>query len=86
MNTFVDYAIQEHGVKRFVLMGGTSSEPGGQHVGKVWSHLLERGVDYCVLRPTWFMGKSNRAHQPLSYLHLLFSPFQPQVADLRTRS
>lgn len=56
MNGFVDYAIREHGVKRFVLIGGSSSEPGGHHVGKVWQHLLDLGVEYCVLRPSWFMG------------------------------
>lgn len=56
MNAFVDYAIKEHGVKRFVLMAGSSAEPGGHHVGKVWQHFLDIGVEYCVLRPTWFMG------------------------------
>lgn len=56
INAFVDYAVKEHGVKRFVLMGGSSSEPGGHHVGKVWQHLMDIGVEYCVLRPSWFMG------------------------------
>ena len=56
MNAFVDYAVTEHGVKRFVLLGGSTTEPGGPFVGKVWQHLLDLGVDYCVLRPTWFMG------------------------------
>lgn len=56
MNTFIDIAVKEHGVKRFVLMGGTSAEPGGPHVGKVWQHLLDLNVEYCVLLPTWFMG------------------------------
>lgn len=56
MNAFVDYAIKEHGVKRFVLLGGSTVEIGGKHVGKVWEHLIESKVEYCVLRPTWFMG------------------------------
>jgi festuclavine dehydrogenase len=57
MNAFVDHAIKEHGVRRFVLIGGSTSEPGGPHVGKVWTHLMDLGVEYCVLRPTWFMGR-----------------------------
>lgn len=56
MNAFVDHAIKEHGVKRFVLLGGSSTEKGSYHVGKVWEHLDEAGVGICVLRPTWFMG------------------------------
>jgi len=56
MNEFIDYAMKEHGVKRFVLIAGSSAEPGGHHVGKVWQHLLNIGAEYCVLRPTWFMG------------------------------
>lgn len=56
MSAFVDYAVKEHGVKRFVLIGGSSTEPGGQHVGILWQHLIDIGVEYCVLRPSWFMG------------------------------
>ena len=56
MNAFIDYAIKEHGVKRFVLLGGSSVELDGGHVGKVWRHFLDSKVEYCVLRPTWFMG------------------------------
>ena len=56
MNEFVDLAHQQYGVKRFVLMAGGGTEPGGYHVGKVWQHLLDLKVEYCVLRPTWFMG------------------------------
>ena len=57
MNAFIDYAVKEHGVRRFVLVGGTHIKPSSNHVGKVWEHLLELGVEFCVLRPTWFMGK-----------------------------
>jgi festuclavine dehydrogenase len=56
MNAFIDYAFNEHGVKRFVLIGGSSTELGGPRVGEVWQHLVEIGAEYCVLRPTWFMG------------------------------
>lgn len=56
MTAFVDYAVKEHGVNRFVLMAGSTTEPGELQVGRVWQHLLDIGVEYCVLRPTWFMG------------------------------
>lgn len=56
MNAFIDYAVKDHGVRRFVLIGGTTSRPGDSYIGKVWLHLLDVGVEYCVLRPTWFMG------------------------------
>ncbi|EKG16873.1 hypothetical protein MPH_05854 [Macrophomina phaseolina MS6] len=55
MNKFIDYSIKEHGVKRFVLLGGSTIQPGGWYVGKVWQHILDVGVDYAVLRPSWFM-------------------------------
>ncbi|OSX68124.1 hypothetical protein POSPLADRAFT_1043265 [Postia placenta MAD-698-R-SB12] len=55
MIAFVDYAVKEHGVNRFVLMAGSSAEPGGRLLGQVWQHLNDIGVEYCVLRPTWFM-------------------------------
>jgi ergot alkaloid biosynthesis protein len=55
MNAFVDFAIKNHAVKRFVFCAGSSIEPGGKGLGMVWQHLLDAGVEYCVLRPTWFM-------------------------------
>lgn len=61
MNAFIDHAVKKHGVKRFVLLGGSSLELGGPYLGQVWSHLIDSGLEYCVLRATWFMG-------------LLFSP------------
>lgn len=64
MNAFVDYAVKEHGVNRFVLMAGSSAKPGGRLLGQVWQHLIDIGVEYCVLRPTWFMENfSERRHQ-----------------------
>lgn len=56
MNKFIDIATNKYGVKRFVLLASTLTEIGGQHVGKVWQHLVDIGCEYCVLRPTWFMG------------------------------
>ncbi|KAK1234878.1 hypothetical protein PQX77_001972 [Marasmius sp. AFHP31] len=55
MNEFIELAVKEHGVKRFVLMGGSDGPGEGHHVGKVWQKLLDLKVEYCVLRPNWFM-------------------------------
>ncbi len=56
MTAFVDYAAKKHGVRRFVFLTGTTTEKGGVYVGKFWQHLVDIGVEYCVLRATWFMG------------------------------
>ncbi|KAF9257305.1 NAD(P)-binding protein [Marasmius fiardii PR-910] len=55
MNDFVELALRKHGVKRFVLIGGSDGPGEGLQTGKVWQRLLELGVEYCVLRPNWFM-------------------------------
>jgi festuclavine dehydrogenase len=55
MIKFVDLARQK-GVRRFVLCAGTSAAIGKDGMGRVWEHLISCGVDYCVLRPCWFMG------------------------------
>ncbi|KAF9266121.1 NAD(P)-binding protein [Marasmius fiardii PR-910] len=56
MIEFVELALKKHGVKRFVLMGGADIALGEPlHTGKVWQRLLDLGVEYCVLRPPWFM-------------------------------
>lgn len=67
MNAFVDYAIKEHGVERFVLIAGSTAEPGKAGVGKVWQHFLDIGTEYCVLRPTWFMGESLTGRSKMSF-------------------
>ncbi|KAH7350584.1 hypothetical protein BKA65DRAFT_241896 [Rhexocercosporidium sp. MPI-PUGE-AT-0058] len=54
-NAFVDYAVQKHGVKRFVLFSGTTAEKGVPVAGKIWEHLDQIGVEYCVLRASWVM-------------------------------
>jgi festuclavine dehydrogenase len=57
VNSFIDYAVKEHGVKRFVMAGGTLIKKGNTlEMGKVWTHLDDIGVEYCVLRLTWSMG------------------------------
>ncbi|KAJ3509042.1 hypothetical protein NLJ89_g5429 [Agrocybe chaxingu] len=47
---FIELAISK-GVKR-----------GGVYVGKVHEYLVERGVDYTVLRPTWFIENLGEFH------------------------
>ncbi|KAF8970138.1 hypothetical protein BDZ97DRAFT_1792147 [Flammula alnicola] len=50
---FIDLAVSK-GVKRFVLLSVSLLEPGEAPHGKVHQYLLDIGVDYAVLRPTWF--------------------------------
>ncbi|CAA7262060.1 unnamed protein product [Cyclocybe aegerita] len=53
---FVDLAVAK-GVKRFVLLTATLSESGGPGLGKLHEYVagLRGGVEYTVLRPTWFI-------------------------------
>jgi len=55
MISFLDFALSK-GVTRFVLCGGTTAARGQNGMGKVWDAFVERGVEFCVLRPSWFMG------------------------------
>lgn len=52
---FIDLA-REKGVKRFVFLSGSPVEKGGIVHGKVHEYLADLGVEYCVLRPSWFFG------------------------------
>ncbi|KAF8150624.1 hypothetical protein B0H34DRAFT_665422 [Crassisporium funariophilum] len=51
--TFIDFAIAK-GVKRFVLLSATVCDIGESDMGRVHEYLAQVGVDYCILRPTWF--------------------------------
>lgn len=56
---FVDLAISK-GVKRFALLSATLVEPDANSpvpASVVHQQLLDAGVDYVVLRPTWFIRK-----------------------------
>lgn len=53
---FIDLAVSR-GVKRFVVVTTTQTNPGDIPLGKVHEYILELGVDYTVLRPTWFIGE-----------------------------
>jgi len=52
---FIDLAIQK-GVKRFVLLTSVHCDPGTPGLGEVHQYLIDTGVDYTVLRPSWFTG------------------------------
>lgn len=60
MKKFIDLA-QHHGVTRFVLLSASALEAGGPAHGKVHEYLTELGVEYAVLRPTWFMENFSEA-------------------------
>ena len=64
MINFVDFA-RGKGAKRFVLCGGTTTTRGQDGMGRVWDHFVDTGVEYCVLRPSWFMG----THTPLDWCY-----------------
>ncbi|PBK84982.1 NAD(P)-binding protein [Armillaria gallica] len=54
MKPFIDLAVQK-GVKRFVLLTGTTMTDGYPLMGlKVHEYLLSLNVDYAVIRPPWF--------------------------------
>lgn len=55
MVEFVNFAREKYGVKRFVNVAGSSAQVGGPGMGKLWEHFIKTKVDYCLLRPSWFM-------------------------------
>ncbi|RYP10946.1 hypothetical protein DL764_000382 [Monosporascus ibericus] len=60
---FVDFA-RQRGVKRFVLLSASTIEKGGPAMGQVHEHLdLLEGIEYAVLRPTWFMENFSYPHE-----------------------
>jgi festuclavine dehydrogenase len=58
MKKFIDLAI-EKGVKRFFLLSDSvldaAKEPTGEGNALVQSCTESLGVEYAILRPTWFM-------------------------------
>lgn len=58
MKEFIDHA-RRKGTKRFVLLSSTVIPKGGPMYGKVHEYLETLGVEYGVLRPSWFMGMLN---------------------------
>ncbi|KAF9459739.1 hypothetical protein BDZ94DRAFT_1199056 [Collybia nuda] len=54
MKPWIDLAVSK-GVKRIVLVSASVFPYGGESAGAVHKYIAELGIDYCVLRPTWFM-------------------------------
>ena len=55
MNDFITFA-KGKGVKRFVLLSSESIGAGGPLMGEVHQFLIDNVEEWCVLRPSWFMG------------------------------
>jgi festuclavine dehydrogenase len=56
---FVDIA-RDKGVSRFVLLSASILEVGdGPAMSQASKYISELGVDYAILRPSWFMGTSD---------------------------
>ena len=55
---FLDYAIPK-GIKRIVFIGGSIGDRDSKELsGPVWDYIAKSGVEYTILRPTWFTGVS----------------------------
>ena len=56
---FIDLAVTK-GVKRFIVLSAagsfTEKGPDSTSTGRVHTYLDDQGLDYVVLRPTWFSG------------------------------
>lgn len=55
---FIDLCILR-GVSRIVFLSGSLFDETTGLNGEVHKYIASLGVDYCVLRPTYFMGKHN---------------------------
>jgi len=71
VSPFIDLAISK-GVKRFVLLTSTQLRAGEPAHGMVHQYLLDKGVDYAVLRPSWFIGKFSPHHPVLLNMALIY--------------
>jgi festuclavine dehydrogenase len=67
MKAFIDLAV-EKGVQRLVLLSASLLEVGdGPVMGQVSKYISELGLEWAVLRPTWFMGTLALIALPNSY-------------------
>lgn len=57
MKAFIDFT-RAGGVTRFMLMRAAicAPEPGGPLMSAAHAYLASLGVEYCALRPSWFVG------------------------------
>lgn len=65
MKSFIDLSLQHH-VKRLVLLSASLADiADGPAMGQVSDYVKELGVEYAILRPTWFMENfSEQQHLP----------------------
>ncbi|RAL15197.1 festuclavine dehydrogenase easG [Aspergillus homomorphus CBS 101889] len=65
MLRFIDFA-RPRGVRRFVLLSASTIDLGGPAMGQVHEYLakLGGGIEYGVLRPTWFMENFSTRGEP----------------------
>jgi festuclavine dehydrogenase len=54
-DSFIDY-VTKKGVKRIVMLAGSTAEISNEFVADTCKSLTDIGLEYCVLRPTWFNG------------------------------
>lgn len=69
---FLELAVSK-GVKRFVALTSTQSQPGDRPSGVIHQVLLELGVDFTILKPTWFIGMPERVLSLTSFVHLFWT-------------
>ncbi|KAI4765059.1 NAD(P)-binding protein [Aureobasidium sp. EXF-3400] len=72
LNAFIDLTMSK-GVKRFVLCSGSSCEYGGPFHGKIWQKLDESGVEWAVLRPSWFMEPGHGHFETITQYSKIFT-------------
>ncbi|KDR83084.1 hypothetical protein GALMADRAFT_238896 [Galerina marginata CBS 339.88] len=60
---FIDLAVAK-GVKRIVFCSATAMEKGMYSYGKIHEYIVDVGVDYVVLRPSWFIENFGTAYAP----------------------
>jgi len=65
MKSFIDLSVQ-NGVKRLVLLSASLADVAdGPAMGQVSDYVKSLGVEYAILRPTWFMENfSEQQHLP----------------------
>ncbi|TIA48117.1 NAD(P)-binding protein, partial [Aureobasidium pullulans] len=49
----------------------STAEIGGPYHGKTWQKLHDEKLEYCVLRPSWFMGQGH--FETIKYRNTIFS-------------
>jgi len=87
---FIDMAV-EKGARRLVLLSASPLEEGGQAMGQVHAYLREvgetKGIEWAVLRPSWFMGglcfRLQTPEARLTWMPENFSSYLPHVLSIK---